>query len=236
MTLSTTGRFGAALLLTASALSACGDTTGDAGAAVSTTQSRVATSERTPSAFHGTLVDPAMRRPELRLRDIERQTFSLAERPGDEVTVLFFGYTHCPDVCPTTMADLAAAYGALPPEVSDRVTIAFVTEDPTRDTPAAMRRWLDQFDPSFVGLVGGNAATRSALAELHLPQSRRIRNPDQEVEHPDTGEDHHDHGDYIVEHAGIVYAFGPGGATVIYTGGTSPREYAEDFVRLAEEN
>ncbi len=231
MTLCTAVRYGAALLLSASGLSACADTAGDADG---TTQSRVATSERTPSAFNGTLVEPTIGRPELRLRDTESQPFSLAARPDDEVTVLFFGYTHCPDVCPTTMADLAAAYSQLSPQISDRVTVAFVTEDPKRDTPAAMRRWLNRFDPSFLGLVGGNAATRRALAELHLPQSSRIPNPDQEVDHPDTGGDHHGHGEYIIEHAGIIYAFGPGAATVIYTGGTSPREYAEDFTRLAE--
>jgi protein SCO1/2 len=187
--------------------------------------------EREPSDYHGTLVDPPMRRPALVLQDTEGKRFSLADRPAHEVTVVFFGYTHCPDVCPTTMADLAAARAQLAPEVRDHVTVAFITEDPERDTPEVLRAWLDRIDPEFVGLVGGNASTKAALDELYLPQSTRIPTPSPAISHPDDGHTHP--GDYGLEHAGIVYVFGPGGKTVLYTGGTSPRQYAQDLERLA---
>jgi len=119
----------------------------------------------------------------LTLVGTDGREFSLADRPADEVTVVFFGYTHCPDICPTTMADLAVARRQLPNEVREHVTVVFVSEDPERDTPQALRQWLDQFDSTFIGLLGD--------------------------------------------------AFGPADAAVIYTGGFSPRQYAEDFTRLA---
>ncbi len=224
-------RLAAVLLVTAAALSACADTAKDASRAPG---SPVAEDDTAPTAFHGTLLDRPANRPELTLLDTARQPFSLTRRPDDEVTVLFFGYTHCPDVCPTTMADLAAARRQLPPDVREQVTVAFVTEDPQRDTPLALRRWLDQFDTSFVGLQGGNESTQAALAELYLPQTEQLRGQDGVIEHPHSGQGHDEHGDYTVEHTGIVYAFGPGNSTVIYTGGTSPVHYAEDFTRLAE--
>ncbi len=173
-----------------------------------------------------------MQRPDLTLTDTEGRTFSFRDRRAGEVTVVFFGYTHCPDVCPTTMADLAAARRQLPEAVRHKVVVAFVTEDPKRDTPAVLRDWLDGFDPDFVGLRGGNADTQRVLEELYLPESKRIPTPTPAVAHPKDGHKHP--GDYGLEHAGIVYAFGPGG-TVIYSGGTSPRQYAEDLARLAAE-
>ena len=223
----TSGRLAAALLVAAATLTACGQPAGEeAGAA-----SPVVRVDRPASAFHGTLVDPPPPRPELALRDTAGKPFALTDRPPGEVTVVFFGYTHCPDVCPTTMADLAAARRQLPPEVRERVTVAFVTEDPKRDTPQVLRGWLDRLDPGFVGLRGGNAATQRALQQLYLPESKRIPVPDTPVRHPEDGHEHP--GEYGLEHAGIVYAFGPGGAVVLYTGGTTPAQYAEDLARLA---
>ncbi|MDQ3600087.1 MAG: SCO family protein [Actinomycetota bacterium] len=217
----------AGLLVAAVTLTACG---GAAEEASGTANSAVAIVEDEPSAYHGTLLDPPVERPDLTLRDTSGQPFTFDERPADEVTVVFFGYTHCPDVCPTTMADLAAARRQLPADIRERVTVAFVTEDPERDTPAVLRDWLDGFDPDFVGLRGGNADTKRVLEELYLPESKRIPTPAAAVVHPEDGHEHP--GDYGLEHAGIVYAFGPGG-TVIYSGGTSPRQYAEDLARLA---
>ncbi len=227
MPLSTAGGLVAAVLLTTVTVTACGDTTDPSG----TTNSQAATVEHAPTAFHGTLLDPPVRRPELTLRQTDGQPFAFADRPAGEVTVVFFGYTHCPDLCPTTMADLATARRQLPPDVRDNVTVAFVTEDPQRDTAPVLRRWLDRFDPDFVGLRGGNAQTQRALRELYLPETKRIATPRPAVRHPKDGHVHP--GEYGLEHPGIVYAFGPNGASIIYTGGITPAQYAEDFARLA---
>lgn len=192
----------------------------------------IAVDEATSSTLHGTELDPPLARPTQVLRDTAGAPFSIADRPEDELLLLFFGYTHCLDVCPTTMADLASARSQLPASLRDRVTVAFVTEDPVRDTPVALRRWLDAFDPSFVGLRGGNEVTEAMLEQLYLPPTQRVQKPEDPIKHPDNGEPHHHHGQYGVEHAGVVYAFGPGEHTVIYTGGTKPSEYAADFTTL----
>ena len=83
-------------------------------------------------------------------------------RPAAQITALFLGDTHCPDVCPTTMADLAAAKRLLPTRITDRLKVVFVTEDPRRDTSSVLRAWLDGFDPTFVGLIGGGSRTSTS--------------------------------------------------------------------------
>jgi protein SCO1/2 len=191
--------------------------------------------ELNPGTLHGTLLDPPMLRPRGVLKDTSGARFSLADRPEDELTVLFFGYTHCPDMCPTTMADLASARSRLPGELRDRVQVVFVTEDPKRDTGVALRRWLDRIDPSFVGLRGGNKAADAMLEQLYLPATKQVPNPETPIQHPDSGDGHHHaHGTYGIEHASVVYAFGPAARAVIYTGGTTAAEYAEDFARLLD--
>jgi protein SCO1/2 len=187
----------------------------------------------TAGSFHGTLVEPTQPRPDLELPTTGGELFNATDRPDDEVTLLFFGYTHCPDLCPTTMADLAAARAMLPPDVRDRVEVVFVTEDPARDSPELLRTWLDRFDPEFTGLIGGNEATARAQEELYLPKTKRVDNPSEQIVHPHEDAEAHTHGDYSVDHAGIVWAWGPGDRAVIYTGGTTPAQYAEDLTRLA---
>ena len=218
------------LLLLSLGLTGCAGTGDDEG--VETIRSDFGTVRIAASEYHGTLLDdPVMERPDLTLTDTAGRPFSFRDRPEGEVTVVFFGYTHCPDVCPTTMADLAAARRQLPEAVRDRVVVAFVTEDPERDTPAVLRDWLDGIDPDFVGLTGGNDDTEQALRELYMPETTVVTDPKDPVVHPEDGREHP--GDYGLEHTGIVYAFGPAG-TVVYTGGTRPREYAEDFALLAD--
>jgi protein SCO1/2 len=217
------------------ALTACGTSTG--GTADSSTGADagppvVMEQQGATAELNGTVVDPPLPRPQQDLRDTRGRRFSLDHRPADELTVLFFGYTHCPDVCPTTMADLAAARGQLPEALREDATVVFVSEDPERDTPRTLRRWLDGFDPSFVGLRGGNRQTEAMLNELYLPETVRVEDPENPVRHPDDGGDHHEHGDYGVEHAGVVYAFAPGDVTVVYSGGTTPSQYAADFRKL----
>ena len=183
------------------------------------------------TGFVGTLLD-GVPRPALTLSTTTGARFDLRDRPDTAATVVFFGYTHCPDVCPTTMADLAVAYRQLPDAVRRDVTVVFVTEDPRRDTPAVLRRWLDGFDPAFVGLTGGGSRTRSVLQQLHVPATEIDRDPRSPVRHP-PGHRHSGHGgDYAVGHSGVVYVFGPDDRTLIYTGGETPADYADDLTRL----
>lgn len=185
--------------------------------------------------YAGTLLAPPPPRPALRLLDTTGSVFDLRARPPGEVTVLFFGYTNCDDICPTTMADLAAARRALPAQARRHVTVVFVTEDPARDTQTVLRAWLDTFDPSIVGLIGGNTSTRQVLDQLHLPPSLRYEatEPAQHTHAPrDADHTHPGESGYEVEHSGVVYAFGPARRALLYTGGTTPPQYAADFARL----
>lgn len=223
---------GAAVLVGGVLLAGCGQSAADSSAVA--TSADVPVAEAPAESFHGTLVtDPTQPRPHLELPTTTGEPFDLGKRPDDEVTLVFFGYTHCPDLCPTTMADLAAARAMLPPEVRDQVEVVFVTEDPQRDSPELLRTWLDRFDPEFTGLIGGNEATARAQEELYLPKTKRVDNPAEGIVHPHDDAEAHAHGDYSVDHAGIVWAWGPGDRAVIYTGGTTPAQYAEDLTRLA---
>lgn len=188
--------------------------------------------EANDTGFNGTVLDPPLPRPDVALRDTQGDRFDLDERPADEVTVLFFGFTNCEDICPTTMADLAAARRALPAAVQDKVVVVVVTVDPHRDSPEVLRRWLDRFDQDFVGLIGGNRLSRRAERSLLAPVSRA--KPGQASHHHEHGTAKAQTGDYEVEHGGTVYVFGPADQSLIYTGGTTPQQYTKDFTRLLE--
>ncbi len=102
----------------------------------------------------------------LTLPDADGRVHTLADWRG-KVLVVFFGYTHCPDVCPVTMAELAAAKKALGAE-GDRVQGIFITLDPERDTPDVLKRYVGNFDPGFVALRGTPAQTIDAAREFKV--------------------------------------------------------------------
>jgi len=91
---------------------------------------------------------------------------TLADFRG-KVVVLFFGFTQCPDICPTTLAEAAQAMQALGAD-ADRVQVLFVTLDPERDTAEILSRYVPAFDPRFLGLYGDLAATRAAAQEFKI--------------------------------------------------------------------
>lgn len=101
--------------------------------------------------------------------DTARRTVRLPGDARSPVTLVFFGYTHCPDVCGTVLADLAQALRRLAPALRTHVEVLFVTTDPARDTPDAIRRYLDRFDPTFVGLTGTPAEVGRTAAALGVP-------------------------------------------------------------------
>lgn len=184
--------------------------------------------------FHGTVIDPPLRPASVVLTDTDGAAFNLAQPAPDKITALFFGFTNCADVCPTTIADLAVARRALPPELANKVMVVFVTVDPKRDTPAVLDEWLGRFDQDFIGLIGPIESVNQVERSLYLPESGK-ESPAAEPEH--TG-DHHQPSregtDYEVDHAGSVYLFGPGDKLVLHSGGTTPQEYTEDFTRLLQ--
>jgi protein SCO1 len=107
-------------------------------------------------AFLGEVIEPPAPAPDFTLRTADGKPFRLSDQRGN-VVVLYFGYTSCPDVCPTTLAQLADVKGQLG-EAAARLRVALVTVDPERDTPQRLRIYIQAFDPTFLGLTGSKQA------------------------------------------------------------------------------
>jgi protein SCO1/2 len=180
-----------------------------------------AASGSSPSAVRGITEDPPARLPRVVLTDTAGAPFDLAARARGRLTYLVFGYTSCPDVCPTQMAALAVALRGVPAGVRERVLVVFVTTDPDRDTPQALREWLDRFDPAFVGLRGTPEQVHAAERQAGLPESAREERPDGAA------------GTYGVAHAAKILAYTPDGlAHVSYLDGTSAADIGHDIPLL----
>jgi protein SCO1 len=118
------------------------------------------------------LVDP-YQRPSFTLSDTSGAPYDFRAATAGKPTMLFFGYTDCPDICPTTLADAAVALRGLDRAVAEQVTFVFVTTDPARDTPAVLAEYLGRFDADlptrFVGLTGDQAQIDQAQLAAGVP-------------------------------------------------------------------
>jgi protein SCO1/2 len=162
--------------------------------------------ERGPGGFYGTEMPGPRPAPALRLVEHGGRPFDLAAERG-HVVLLFFGYTHCPDICPTTLADWRRVKAALGRDTA-RVRFVFVTTDPARDTPEVTQRYARQFDPSFVGLSGDSAT----LAELERGfMSRSYREPTRDSTGQPVTDPHAGHTAYSVAHTSRVFVIDPDG-------------------------
>ena len=115
------------------------------------------------------------RRPSFTLTDTTGAPYDFRAATSGRPTLLFFGYTECPDVCPTTMADVAVALRGLEPDLAEQVQVVFVTTDPATDTPQVLGEYLDRFDADlptqFIGLTGDQAAIDQAQLSAGVPQA-----------------------------------------------------------------
>ena len=128
--------------------------------------------------------------------------------------LLFFGYTYCPDVCPTTLAVMSAALDKLG-SVADRIVPILITVDPKRDTPEKLKSYLASFGPRFVGLTGESRDIAAVAKEYRVYYK----------EHPAENE-----GGYTVDHSGVVYLMDPNGAFLAnYSLDTTPDAMAVDL-------
>jgi protein SCO1 len=169
-------------------------------------------------SFRGGIVTPPLPKPRFVLTDTSGARFDFWERTTGSVTLLFFGYTNCPDQCPMHMANIGRALKRLPPDVTDRVQLVFVTTDPARDTAVALRRWLDHFDRHFVGLTGTDVELAAVQKAAGVPAAFRS---DQRST------------SYAVAHANFVVAYTTDDrAHVIYPGGISADDWVHDLPLL----
>lgn len=142
-------------------------------------------------------------------------------RPGDGLLLVYFGFTRCPDICPTTMADLGAALNDLPPHDRERVAVGMVTVDPRRDTGKVLGSYLGHFFPeSTVHAYRTTDRQRLAAAEQAFGASHRIGKPDAD-------------GDYDVSHTAQLYAVDRTGTVLVeWPFGTQPDAIADDVRSL----
>ncbi|MGQ9365270.1 SCO family protein [Azospirillum sp. ST 5-10] len=149
--------------------------------------------------------------------------FQLTDHTGKAVTdadfrgkhlLIYFGYTYCPDVCPTELATMATALDKLGP-LADRVQPLFISVDPARDTVAHLADYVGLFHPRLIGLTGTPEQIREVARGYRVYYAKAPG-----------GEDAGD--DYLMDHSSFVYLMGPDGAFVqVFPGGTSPDKMAE---------
>lgn len=167
----------------------------------------------------GTVLGIEQAKPEIVLTDTSGQSFDLAADTRRPLTLLMFGYTNCPDVCPISLSTLASALRAMGPDVADKVQMVFVTADPERDTPERLRDYLDQFDVDFVGLTGTPEQLTQAQEVAGVPPAL-LDEPDED-------------GSYTVGHATQMIAYqGDGVARIVYPFGTREGDWVSDLPRL----
>ena len=123
--------------------------------------------------YDGFGLTPPQPRPNFVLTDEAGKSYSFGQRTQGKPTLLFFGYTHCPDDCPTTMADIHLALQEVPAAVRAKTLVVFVTTDPARDTGARIKKWLSQFQggvptANWIGLRGTRAELDAAQAAAHV--------------------------------------------------------------------
>jgi len=160
-----------ALLL---ALTGCAATADEPGHDMSSMEPGIAAVEGGPDTpYRGLAPTEPFPRPAFALTDTDGAPYDFMTETSGKLTLLFFGFTNCPDICPTTMANVAVALRNVDPTLAEEVNVVFVTTDPARDDPATLGAYLERFDAdlpvSFVGLTGDQAAVEAAQSEAGVP-------------------------------------------------------------------
>ena len=155
--------------------------------------------------------------PEVSLTDTSGRAYNLATTPSKPVSLLFFGYTHCPDVCIAVLSDVSLALQRLAPADRDHIQLIFITTDPARDSEEEIRHYLDRFNPTFVGLTGQMSTIKRAAREVgvDIEGKRKLSS-----------------GGYEVGHSAQVIGFRRNSGVVIWTPGTPVAALKHDFALL----
>lgn len=169
--------------------------------------------------FIGTELAAPVSKPDFAFTDTRGQGFRFDSATRDKVTLVFFGYTNCPDICPVHLANLAAALDKMPDSVQRHIAVIFVTTDPARDSIPVLEKWVHGFDPTFIGLTATDSIVGAAQRIVDEPATIRGA--------PDAK------GAYPVAHAAQVIAFTRDGkGRVAYAPGTRQKDWAHDLPLL----
>lgn len=205
--------FAAAALLAAASLtlSAC-------GSSADSDKPVTMVSEET-SQQAATVLDKPFEKPDLILTDAQGKEYDLREQTAGKPTLVYFGYTHCPDVCPLTMNNIAVAKKQLPQAEQDKLRVVFVSTDPERDTPAALATWLKGIDSQIVGLTGDFDTIQAGARTLGISIDPPTKDKDGKV---------------VSMHGTQVVAFSPksDAGYVLYGEDATVDDYTKDLPKL----
>ena len=203
----------AALLAVGAALAGCASGAADDGGSGGAADVTVNGAQ----GWRGTPVQGGYPLPGQRFTDTSGRAVTLAGAARTPVTLVFFGYTHCPDICNVVLANVAAALRGSTPAVRRQVRLVFVTTDPARDTRAVVREYLDRFDPRFEGLRAPVGTVEKAARALYVSYER-----------PDGTQG----GSYEVDHGTYTTGFLDGRAAVVWSDTTPVADLRADLSRL----
>ncbi|MFD5425404.1 SCO family protein [Streptomyces sp. NPDC127084] len=173
-----------------------------------------------PKTKAATVLDRPFTKPDLVLKDTKGESYDFRARTKGKPTLVYFGYTHCPDVCPLTMSNIAIARKKLPKADQDKLQVVFVTTDPERDTSAELAKWLPSAgDASFTGLTGDFPTIQAGARQLGIG-----------IDPPKKEKD----GSVVSMHGAQVVAFSPktDQGYVLYGEDTSVEDYTKDLPKL----
>ena len=174
---------------------------------------------RRPYAFHGTVINPPLPLTDFALQTANEEVFRLSDQKG-KIVLLFFGYTSCPDVCPTTLATFKQVYERLGDD-AQKVRFVLITADPDRDTPEIVSAYTARFNPEFIGLSGDIITLEAIWKELGVF-----------VEKQDSGSA----AGYLVSHTASVYVLDQSGDLIMtFPYGTSATDMANDLTQLLKQ-
>ncbi|GHH38309.1 SCO family protein [Streptomyces candidus] len=199
-------------------LSACGG--GDPSPKESSqSAAEVSAPTRTKAA---TVLDRPYKKPDLVLTDTHGKKYDLREATKGKPTLIYFGYTQCPDVCPMTMSNIAVAYKKLPKADQEKLQVVFVTTDPDRDTPEQLGKWLKGAgSPDFIGLSGDFPTIQAGARQLgvSIEPSTKDKN-----------------GNVTSMHTKQVIAFSPktDAGYVLWTDEATPDDYTADLPKIVK--
>jgi len=173
-----------------------------------------------PYTLRGSEIDPPIPAAEIRLTRADGSLFQLSATNG-KITLIFFGYTYCPDICPATLADMRRAKTELG-QAGNSVQFVLITVDPQRDTPERIHSYVTGFDPEFIGLSG---------SEEELSPIWKAYFVSRQIQHTGSA------AGYLVDHSTRIYLVDlAGNLRLTYTFGTEAADIAEDIRYLLKEN